>query len=1046
MKHLTRTVLPFLLASPAVALAADGTATEIEVIGTKPAQARPAKPNMDLKVPDFQLNSQVFDFPTGLRIIMQADRTHPVVSVLKVVDHGAGDDPAGRNGTAHFVEHTWFRSIHGDFPPIMTLIQDLGTDFNATTRPDTTDFRTVANSAYLPLLLRLESLRLIEPYKGMTEDQVAVEREVIRNEWRLRNEQSSNLVFDYLLSSIFPEGHPYHSRETNESLDAIDLKTLTDYFDKYYKPEKTTIIVVGDFDPTEARSLIFENFEPQLLHPKLEAKHIFKYPRPGITNPDKNNPAHWFTDAFDPEKPDQPFTLAPPPKPRVGKETLPLPPAPAKGEMKSYKAAVDNRTVLVGWSLPGGFRGRDLEMNVLAGIASNAIYSALAGGGYLDSDDKKRGLKDPGCFALPMKMHSVIACGVEITDTKRFPDSQRVGELMVDQLAPIWDPEQVTFRQQLFQRSKMEELARILRSVDDVAYHFGGRAEDIGFHAHQTGSPTFHSDRMNEVAKLDQAAVAQLGYDHLKRDRAAYVVIDPIPNSEIDKNASTSGYHGATQADGMVATTDKGADAKTVASAYVKPDLSDLVEKKLPNGMRIIILPNGESPLVEASLFTRDFPDLPKNLLGYAMNFSDNDWMDGWSPFGSVGNDPLQIAGERTFQGYSTANREGVRVPAGNLPGALWMLREAVESTRPDMNYSASYVDRRFKSVASGFHNRDWHVADLTRRHHYPESADRWPDTWQDVETMDTWSVDDVKRTLERHFQPANTTLLVVGNVDPDEALKQAVEYFAGWEPRPGVKPESAAAWTAPPMGSGTKVLLFDDPKRTQSEVVRTCRLNFNGVQDAASVSVLSSVLFDKVFTQLRVKEALAYSPYGSASPDADGRATVSFNSTALNTGVGRTVEYFQQLSADLEAGKIDDASLVPYKLRFARNFGIDAQSTSQMTDRLSWALRWNVPVSYLGRYGEDIAAVDGKKIQSLMQGCNGRSMTTVVGPLDVIEPQLKERGIAYEVVDWKKRGDELHQAADPKGFKKHQKDQAKAEKKKEAESPPAGDGSADSE
>ncbi|MFT7518254.1 MAG: hypothetical protein ACI9MC_000384, partial [Kiritimatiellia bacterium] len=86
MKSLSKLVLPFLLSLPSSALA--GASETIEVIAAKPTSKRPAKPSMNLKLPKFSLHSQLFDFPTGLRIIMQSDRSHPIVSVFMVLDHG----------------------------------------------------------------------------------------------------------------------------------------------------------------------------------------------------------------------------------------------------------------------------------------------------------------------------------------------------------------------------------------------------------------------------------------------------------------------------------------------------------------------------------------------------------------------------------------------------------------------------------------------------------------------------------------------------------------------------------------------------------------------------------------------------------------------------------------------------------------------------------------------------------------------------------------------------------------------------------------------
>lgn len=984
---------------------------------------------MSLRLPEFNLNSQIFDFPTGLRILMQSDRTHPIVSVFMVVDHGAGDDPPGKNGTAHFVEHTWFRSIHGDLPPIMTLIQDIGSQFNATTRPDTTDYRTVASSEFLPLLLRLESKRLTEPYRGMTQDQVETEREVVRNEWRRRNEQSSSLAFDYLLKSVFPEGHPYHGRETNESLDAIDLKTLQDYFDAYYTPDKTTIIVIGDFDPQDAFGLILENFDHELLHPDLKPEHIVRVPRPGIENPDPDNQAHYLTSAVNPNNPTEPFQLTDFPPPRITSETLPLPPPPSDGEPKTYKAAVDNRTVLVGWAMPGGFRGKDTEMAVLANLATNVIFGSLYQRGLLDHDDKKRGLKGPGCFFQPMKLHSVLACAVEVTDIKRYPNSRKVADILIDQLAILTNPEQVPMLNASFNEARNTELLRVLQSVDDVAQHFGGRAEDIGFHFHQTGSPMFHSDRLNEVGRLDMGNVITMGDEFLKRKRAAVAVVDPIPSKDIDRSAETSSYHGASDTDAVSSGRAQSATNEEIEASYVKPNLSRLVDRRLRNGMRVVIVPYSDAPLVQATLVIGGGTDMePKGLFSFLGNFTTDNWR---TQSNRGGNDALQVASSRTSNVSSVNWSTGVRAPAGNLDNALWFLREEMESKAPEMARRSTYIKKRREGFLGSLHRRGWHISDMRSKHLFPDDPNKWGTQWTDLEEMASWRRSEVDDALTRMLQPANTTLIIVGNVDSDEALRHAVDYFAGWEPRDGAEVGKMPRTQVGALNAGTQVLIFDDPKRTQTQVTRTCRLNTSGIADLQATSVLSDFIFDRTFTQLRVKEALAYSPGGFAGVTPDGSGFMTFSSLAVNVGVGRTVEYFRDLTAELESGEADDATLTMYKMRRARSYGVAAQSTTQLTGKLTNALTWEQPWTMLLDAGKDIANVDAAKIQRMVSGCNGRSFTSLEGPAEIIEPQLQEKGIAYEVVDWKARGEELHKAADPKSFKKRAKKKAKAEAKK---------------
>ncbi|MFK7931111.1 MAG: M16 family metallopeptidase, partial [Myxococcota bacterium] len=1039
--------IPLLLALPATSVAAPGET--VEVIDDKPSSARPSKPSLALRVPDLSLTSRVFDFPTGLRIIMQSEKSHPVVSVLMVVDHGAADDPDQAMGTAHFVEHTWFRSKHQDRPPIMTHIQDLGTQFNATTRHDTTDFRTVASSEFINELMKLESLRLTEPYIGVTDEEIETEREVVRNEWRRRNEQSSSLVFDYLLKSVFPDDHPYHERETNDSLDNIKLPVLQKYFDDYYTPDKTTIIVVGDFDQAQARSLVFSNFDLALLDPALKPEHLVTYPKPGIENPNPDMPEHWLTDAVNPANPEQPYPELDPRKKQArvkASDPMPLPPPPDQQEIPVYKAAIDNQTVMVGWALPGGFRGDDTNMVVLANTASGTIASTLRQKGYLDSDDRKRGLKDPGCFALPLKVNSVIACSIEVTDTKRWDDPKRVADLMIDQLAPVWNPELVTLRQQFVSQGKNSEIARILRSVDDVAQHFGGRAEDIGFHAHQTASVTFHSDRIREIAALDNARVAQLGYEFLKRDRAAVAVVNPIPQADIDTTAESSSYHGASEsdavADAAIAATYTDED---IANEYLPPNLGRLVDKRMPNGLRVVIVPHGESPLVEATLVIGGGSwDEPDGIRLLTRIFQDDDW----SSFGGGGNNALQIAATRTFyQDYGTQWMTGIRGPAGNLDGALWMLREEMESKRPDFDGKVTYTNRERDKFYSGIHTRGWHLSEMSQRHLYPETPHQWPRTKGYVDQMASFTPADARTYMDRQLQPANATLVVVGNIDADEALRQSVEYFAGWEPRSGVEVGPVAKPAVPPMGTGSKILVFDNQKRTQTQVTRECRLNYEGVQDVQATAVLSNLIFDRTFSTLRVKEALAYSPGGNASARPDGSADLTFRSLAVNIGVGRTLEFFRDLTQEIEDGKVDDAQLTKYKLRRSRSTGVQAQSTSQMTRKLLSVLYWDQPWSMLTDAGQHVADVDAAQLQRMVKGCNGRSITTLEGPADVITPQLDAKGFKYEIVDYKERGNKMHESLDPKGYKKHLKAKAKADKKREKDkAKEVADGSADSE
>ncbi len=1047
------------------------------------ADARPAKPEMKVKVPTYALDTKVFDFPTGLRIMYQSDRSHPVVTVYTMVNHGSADDPEGKEETAHFVEHLWFRSKHGDLPAIWEVIPNMGADFNATTSNDDTDYRTVASSEYLPLMLRLESLRLTEPYAGVTEAEVDVEREVIRNEWRRRSEQTGgyNLPLSYILEAVYPEGHGYHDYSDHTSIDNIKLADLQKFFDDYYRPDTTTIFVVGDFDPSEAASLIFENFDPKLLHPELTSDDYFFAPKPGIKKPDQNNPDHWLTGAWDPNSDPanpEPFQFATRMNPRLSEQRPPVPPV-GTSEVLYRKAPLTEGTekmVVLGWSLPGGYRSDHFKLILLGGFANQYVIGAF------DEEIRNKKIRAPsptnfmtGCWTSPDILNATLACGIEILDKEMDP--LQVREKMLDQLAEMWNPENYSAAQSAealtigaavarmnTSRMQMSEMAGLMVTLDYYAAVFGGRAESIAPFAHYTNDPNFYTMAMNEFLDIDQAAIAKIAYDHLKRDRVATVILEPLPEDEIDVGSEASSYAGASAADNAVRATDdlSNVSNEQIADSYLEPDLSELQDFKLANGMRVLILPHGVAPVALTTLWVgRDAHSEPTGTFDFVSQFTS-----------SVGNDPLPIAGLPSYYvdpgipglvgpeyepiakplwtNYlpeTDGVRLDIRTPSGNVDGALWLLREELETARAQIDNKQLWMKAQRDALKAAWGVRSWHVAKAVSEHLYPNHPAGHMQTWEDIEAMEPWGMSTITDWLRGHLQPANATLIVVGNIDGAEVRKQVETYFGGWKApaalRPPGKPQPVPMTDAP-----AKMLVFDEPTRTQSDLDLSCRLNYTDPKEVVAVSVLSSLIRTTISSQMRVKEGLAYSPSGMALVNADGTAEMILYSTGVvNAGTGRMVEYYNQALADIEAGKIKPEDVTLHKLRIARDAGVMAQSMDQMTDVLLDVVRKGKDWNYATDKGALIAAVTAEDLAKLAKGCREHSITTAVGPRDVLTPQFDERGYAYEIVEWRADGDELLWQYDPKAAKKKEKKRQKSDKKaaKEKEKEQAeGEGTAD--
>ena len=173
---MTRTCLATLLLLPAVA-AAQTTPTDttpgapttgetvqetviVKALPPGPSDT-PKKPGMQMHLDEsFGFQSADFIFPSGLRVIMQEDHSQPLVGITMWVDRGSSSDPIGKEGIAHYVEHLWSKSKHGEgIPMVWDLLDELGCYLNASTSNDWTNYMTVCSAEFTGVMLKLESLR-----------------------------------------------------------------------------------------------------------------------------------------------------------------------------------------------------------------------------------------------------------------------------------------------------------------------------------------------------------------------------------------------------------------------------------------------------------------------------------------------------------------------------------------------------------------------------------------------------------------------------------------------------------------------------------------------------------------------------------------------------------------------------------------------------------------------------------------------------------------------------------------------------------------------
>lgn len=204
----------------------------------------------------------------GFRYVMMENKTPASrVSMHLYVQVGSLAEFEGEEGIAHFLEHMLFDgSTH--FPPgeMVKYFQRIGMQFG----PDANAHTGFGQTVY-DILLPEGDLKSIEDGLLVLGDfaeealllpsEVDKEKKVVLAEKRARDSaryRTIRAIFDFempgsLLADRFPIGE-------SEAILAFDAGMLRHFYDTWYRPERMTLVMVGDFDAAAALPLVESEF------------------------------------------------------------------------------------------------------------------------------------------------------------------------------------------------------------------------------------------------------------------------------------------------------------------------------------------------------------------------------------------------------------------------------------------------------------------------------------------------------------------------------------------------------------------------------------------------------------------------------------------------------------------------------------------------------------------------------------------------------------------------------------------------------------------
>ncbi|HEY0027116.1 MAG TPA: insulinase family protein [Allosphingosinicella sp.] len=206
--------------------------------------------------------------PNGLRYAVRQNQLPAgQVSIRLRIDAGSLHEADAERGWAHFVEHMAFRGTEGfgDGEARETwqrLGASFGSDTNASTEPTQTVYQLDLpknDEASLDTSLRL--IAEMADKANFDPKLIEVEKGVVLSERGRRTEISTKL--GDLMRPLFFAGLKYADRDTigtEETLKAANAPGLKAFYERWYRPERATLVMVGDADPALLEALAAKHF------------------------------------------------------------------------------------------------------------------------------------------------------------------------------------------------------------------------------------------------------------------------------------------------------------------------------------------------------------------------------------------------------------------------------------------------------------------------------------------------------------------------------------------------------------------------------------------------------------------------------------------------------------------------------------------------------------------------------------------------------------------------------------------------------------------
>ena len=852
----------------------------------------------------------------GLTVVVHEDHSDPVVYVDVTYHVGSVREQEGRSGFAHFFEHMMFEgSEHVGKGKHFKVLTEAGGTLNGSTNTDRTNYWEIVPSNQLETALWLESDRMGFLLDSVTQEKFENQRSTVKNE---RGQNYDNrpygLVGEKVSAAMYPPSNPYSWLTIGyiEDLNRVDVNDLKKFFLRWYGPNNATLTIAGDVNTAEVI--------------KAAEKYFGAIPQ----------------------------------CPKVSPQTL----APVAIESDRYISYEDNiraPEVIITWPGVAQYNKDEAPLDVLADILSGS-KSSIFYQNFIKSELAQTARADNSTSELVGDFSITV---------RAFPDKKLSA---MDSLIRVslsqFEKRGVTDND--LKKFKAGFETNMVNSLTSVQ----GKGRMLAAFQTYTGNPDYIVKQVEAYNKVTKEDVWRVYNQYIKDKKA--VVLSVYPKGKINLAKpdnykapvrNTNAVEGAEYKNLVYhkATDNFDRSKQPVAGPASPVKVPEYWTMNYPNGIKLIGTKSDEVPSVTIQLtveaghrYENKSQSGISNLLTSLMSESTtkhsaeaiSEKLDMLGSSVNVSNN-----GQDIVVSISSLTK--------NLDSTLAIAKEIIFSPKFAQDEFDRVKKQRLESIANQVTQATTIANNVYSRLLYGNDNIMSTSTMGTKETVTKLTLEDVKKYYQDNFSPTIASIVVVGDINQNEASAK-LSFFKEWK---GNKIEHAAEPHLPAIEK-TKIYFVNKDKAPQSEIrIGYMAMPYDALGEYYRASIMNYILGGAFNSHINMnlREAKGWT-YGARSGFTGNKYVGPFTASAGvrgNATDSSVVEFMKEIKNYSLKG-ITEEELEFTKNSITQSDALKYETPMQKAGFIKRLMDYNLDKSYVDKQNEILKAITKDEINAI--------------------------------------------------------------------------------